>query len=222
MEFRPRHEAGGWVEPVPGMTVEALRLHLPQKLKELPGSGAFLSAVVEAASNFYFMYREGWKLSAAETRDSIEALERVTHELQNALSRFSGGGSDEFDVLNAHFDYLVIRNNECGMPTAGRPVVPPLPTATPELAELLTRINTDLSALRTGCTYAANLIQPARNLTKYQELAFATAIANCFKNHFGEAPPKRGTFAPFVQEVGRYLSLDIGPAVTAAAVESLK
>ena len=204
------------------MTVEALRLHLPQKLKDRPESGAFLFAVVEAASNFYFMYREGWKLSAAETRDSIEALERVAHELQNALRRFSGGDSDEFDVLNAHFDYLVIRNNERGMPTAGRPVVPPLPTATPELDELLTRINTALSALRTGCVYTASLIQPERNLTKDQELAFATAIAKCFKTHFGETPPKRGTFAPFVQEVGRYLSLGIGPAVTASAVESLE
>ena len=222
MEFKPKHKAGGWVEQVPGLTGEALRLLLPQKLRDRPESSAFLSAVVESASNFYFMYRDGWKLSAAQTRDSIESLERVAHELQNALSRFSGGGSDEFDVLNAHFDYLVIRNDERGMPTAGRPVVPPLPTATPELAELLTRINTDLSALRTGCTYAANLIQPERNLTKDQELAFATAIANCFKTHFGERPPKRGTFAPFVEEVGRYLSLNIGAAVTAAEVETLE
>lgn len=210
------------MEPVPGMTVEALRLHLPAKLRNRPEAGGFLSAVVEASSIFYSMYREGWKLTTAETRNSIESLEKVAHELQNALRRFSGGGSDEFDVLNAHFDYLVIRNNERGMPSADRPVVPPLPTATPELDELLTRINTDLSALRTGCVYAANLIRPERNLAKGRELEFATAIANCFKTSFGELPPKRGTFAPFVDEVGRYLCLNIGPAITAAAVESLE
>lgn len=221
MEFKPKHVAGGMVERVPGMTVEALRLHLSQKLSDRHESGAFLYAVVDIASDFYSMYPDGWKLSAAETRDSIESLERTAHELQNALRRFSGGDSEDFETLNTHFDYLVIRNDERGMPTAGRPVVPALPTSTPALDELLSRISSDLSALRIGCDYAASHMKPDRNLTKDRELQFAKAIAHCFKTHFGEHPPRRGTFAPFVQEVGRYLSLSIGPAITAAAVESL-
>lgn len=222
MEFGPNLEGDGWVEPAPGMTAAALRIHLPPGLRDRPESGDFLRSVVKAASIFYSMYRGGSQLTAAETRDPIELLEKAAHELQNVLRGFSGGDSEEFESLNTHFDVLVARNNGRGMPTADKPVLPPLPTATPELDALLTRINTDLSALRIGCDYAVSRMKPNRNRPKDREMEVAKAIARCYKTHFGKTPPKRGTFAPFVEEVGRYLSLNIGAAITASAVESLE
>ena len=210
------------MEPVPGLTANDLWLHLPNKLRARPQSRAFLSAVVDIAADFYSTYGNECSLTAAETRDQIKLLEKAAHELQQALHRFSGGDSDEFESLNTQFDYVVIRNNERPTPQAGRPLVPTLPPATPGLDELLTRINTDLSALLIGCDYAASRMKPNRNITKDRELQFAKDIAHCYKTHFGETPPQRGTFAPFVEEVGRHLSLNIGPAITEAAVESLE
>ena len=135
------------MEPVPGLTANDLWLHLPNKLRARPQSRAFLSAVVDIAADFYSTYGNECSLTAAETRDQIKLLEKAAHELQQALHRFSGGDSDEFESLNTQFDYVVIRNNERPTPQAGRPLVPTLPPATPGLDELLTRINTDLSAL---------------------------------------------------------------------------
>lgn len=222
MEFRRRNMVGGWVEPPPGMTADALRPHLPKKLAARPECEAFLAAVVESASMFYSMYPMERKLTSAEIRNSIESLERAAHDLQNAIHRFSGGDSDEFDCMNAHFEHLVIRNNESGLPTEGRPVVPGLPHATPGLDELLARLHNDLTALRAGCAYCANLMQPARNLAKYRERELVTAVAKRYLEHFGKPPPVRGAFAPFVKKVGTYLKLEIGSAVTKAAVESLE
>lgn len=220
MKFERNSEPGELVAVRPSLRVENLSLYLRKTLRGRPEAKAFLANVGDIAEALAPEDADKFCLTPGAMRGSLLAIELAAHTMQSALLPLADGGQT-FSVLDSHFGYLLIRARDAGAPAGDRANVPTLPEHSLDLTLLLTRIHSDLQTLRVGCVYASGKLLPTRNISKDREAMVATDIAMAYQAHFGEAPPQRGWFAPFVEYVGAEIGLKVGHAIVGTTVANM-
>lgn len=213
-------DRGGWVKPLPELAPGLLGEYLPERLRDDPRATGFLAATRDSAETIAQMV-EGRQSETTDTvRDQIQGIEAAARRMQAALKPLEAA-SEAFEWLQADAHYLLLRTREVNMPTEGRPVVPPLHTDATDLAHMLQRMHDDLGALRVLCDHTAGKVQPQRSTPKHYERQLVSAIADHYRHHFGELPPKRSWFADeFMVYVGECVGLTIGHRIVGEVIAS--
>lgn len=220
MKFERSDVAGGWVDQDrTGMTPDLLIDCVSKRLRSHPRIAAFLAAAANVGVTVREIAREpGATSTPGGNREVLEEVAQAAHRMQAALFPLADA-SDAFELLASHSDYVLLRARSGG-PAQGRPVVPEVPSGTPDVPDLLARIHSDLAALRTLCDYAAEKVKPQRNPEKGAERLLVQLLADAHREFFSAEPPQRGWFADLAQYIGAAIGLDVGHTVVRSVVTS--
>jgi hypothetical protein len=222
--MRARRVRTAWLgELIADLPPETMLQLLPEDLRTHGNAAQFVANVRDSAARARFRQQGKPKGTQKERRQTLVAAANQAHKMQHCLTLSFADDSDGRSDLECFAEYVIPRWRAGTAGDPARPAIPSGPASTPDLPNLLARLQADLQALRALCDGAARDFKPDRNPSKHVEADLASSIAAWHVVAFGFQPAPRGWFGDFVSHVGELVGFkEIGSIIVTKAVGKSK